>query len=85
MTAVCQFRLCESKKGRPTIDTTHLLGNHDCRGSIVRSPDPGHGKAVPEAGKVACASSQFEFLDVDYVTVIVIPSPDDWVGSQAAH
>ncbi len=70
---------------RLTVDTAHLLSDHDSRGTIVGSPDPRHGETVPQTGEVAGTTTQFEFLGVYHVWVVEVPCGDDGIRSQAHH
>lgn len=74
-----------TEERRLTVYSTHLLGNHDRRGTIVGTPDPTHGKAVPQTRKVTCSTSFFDFLLVDHVRVVEVPRCDYGVGPQARH
>ena len=62
-----------------------MLRNHDGRGTVVGSPDPGHGETVPQTGEIACATSQLDFLLVDNARVIEVSCGDDGVSSQTIH
>ena len=72
-------------KWRLTVDTAHLLSNHDSRGTIVGTPDPRHLKAVPQTGEIARTTSNFEFLLVQNPRVVEVPCGDDGMSSQARH
>jgi hypothetical protein len=86
MTTICQsWPTGINQNRRLTIDTAHLLSKHNSRCTIVGSPDPGHGEAVPKTLEVARASSDFQFLLVDNVRVVEISSTDDGMCSQFCH
>lgn len=68
-----------------TVDTAHLLTNHDRRGTIVGAPDPRNGETVPHTGKVAGATGQFEFLLVNDVGVVIISCANDGMIPQTPH
>lgn len=72
-------------KGQLTVDTAHLLGNHDSRGTVVGAPDSRDGEAVPQTLEVARTGGFLKLLLVDDIGVVVVPGGDDVVGSQAAH
>lgn len=77
---------CESgKKGKHTINATHLLRNHDCRSTIVGASDPRNGEAVPQTGKVGRAGGHANFLLIDDPGVVVVPNGDDVVCTKATH
>lgn len=61
---VSELDLC-TRKRRLTVDTAHLLSKHDSRSTVVGTPDPRHGEAIPHTGEVARATSLLEFLLVD--------------------
>ena len=89
MTAKCQ-RIClhakpGQKREKHTINATHLLGNHDCRGTVVGASDPRNGKAIPETRKVGGAGGQTGFLLIDDPRVVVVPDADDVVCTKATH
>ena len=67
------------------VDTAHLLGNHDGRGTIVGTPDTGNPEAVPKTGEVTSATGHLELLLVDDVRVVVVSSSDNRVGAQPVH
>jgi hypothetical protein len=73
------------KEWKHTVNATHLLGNHDGRGTIVGASDPRDGKAVPETGKVGRAAGNTGFLLIDDPRVVVVSDGDDVVGTKATH
>jgi len=78
---------CATQKNRArlTVDTAHLLGKHDSRGSVVGTPDSRDAEAVPESGEVAGATGDLEFLLVDDVRVVVVPRSNNVVGTKTRH
>lgn len=68
-----------------TVDSTHLLGQHDGRGTVVCPPDPGNGEAVPQTLEVTGTLGHLELLLVDNVRVVVVAGADDGVGTELAH
>ena len=85
MTAKCQGRTLAQDKRQLTVNTAHLLSNHDSRGAIIGSPDPRHGETIPQAGEVTRATSLSEFLLVYNVRVVEVSCGDDGMSSQAQH
>lgn len=68
-----------------TVDATHLLSNHNGRGTVVGPPNPRHCKAVPHTREIAGSASHLLLLQVVDVRVVIISSGDDRVGAQAVH
>lgn len=64
-----------------TVDTTHLLGKHDGRSSIVGSSNSGNSEDVSHSGEVtASTGNSFLFL-VNDIGVVVVSGGDDRVRS----
>jgi hypothetical protein len=68
-----------------TVDSAHLLGNHDGRSTIVSTTDAGHAEAVPETGEVASTCGLLQFLLVDDVRVVEVTGGDDGMSAEARH
>lgn len=68
-----------------TVNTAHLLRNHNSRGTIVGTPDPGNAEAVGQTSEIACTRGQFELLLVDDPRVVVISCGNNWMSSQFTH
>lgn len=68
-----------------TIDTTHLLREHNCRSSVVGSSDSWHSKTIPEARKIACSPGSFLFLFVVDIRIVVISRRNDVMSSKTLH
>jgi hypothetical protein len=67
------------------VNTAHLLGQHDCAGTVVGSSDSGNREAVPQTAEVASAGILSELLLVDHVGVVEITSTYDGMGSELGH
>jgi hypothetical protein len=68
-----------------TVDTAHLLSDHDSRCAVVCSPDSRHCEAIPHTGEVARAASEPQLLNVDDVRVVVVSGCNDRVCAQNVH
>jgi hypothetical protein len=81
MTARSQgYRLARDKR-RLTVDTAHLLGNHDGRSTIICPPNPRYRETVPQAREIADASSLFELFRIDDPRVVKVSCGDDGMSS----
>lgn len=69
-------RLLEASLGfkdrRPgrTVNSTHLLRQHDSRGRKGSSPDPGHDETVPKSTDVGDPLGHHDLILVEYVRVV---------------
>lgn len=68
-----------------TVDTAHLLTNHDSRSAIVGTPDSWNREAVPHTGEITRATRHLELLGVNDIGVVKVPGSDDGMSSQFYH
>ena len=68
-----------------TVDTAHLLRNHDSRSTVIGTPDPGNAEAIGQTSEISCARGQFEFFLVDNPRVIEVSCGNNIMSSQFAH
>lgn len=81
-----QVRLARYRvRDRHTVDTAHLLGNHDGGGTVVGTPDTADGKAIKQPAEVTGATGDFEFLLVQHARVVEVAGGDDGMIAQAFH
>jgi hypothetical protein len=87
MTGGCvSFTFCnQNLTRRLTIDTTHLLCDHDSRSTVVASSDSRHAEAVEQTGKVTLSASELQLFAVDDIRVVVVSCGDDLVRAQFIH
>ena len=77
--------LSSYRKDCLTVDTAHLLCDHDGRSAVVASADSRHAEAVEQTGKVALSASDLQLLEVDDVRVVVVSCGNDLVRAQFVH
>lgn len=68
-----------------TVDTAHLLSNHDRRSSVVGAADTRDSEAVPQPLEITRAFRETEFLIVENVRVVVVTCGNDGMGTQPLH
>ena len=71
-----------STHGSLTVDTAHLLGDHDGRGTIVGPSNSGDSEAVGQTGKVGRTGRLSELLLVDDIGVVKVTRRDDRVRTK---
>lgn len=68
-----------------TVDTAHLLSNHDRGGSVVGATDPRDREAVPHPLEVTGALRLTKLLLVENVRVVVVAGRNDGMVAQPTH
>jgi len=68
-----------------TVNTAHLLGDHNGRGTVVGSSDTRYSEAISQTGEVSRSTSDLELLLVDNVRVVVISCANDGMRTQSSH
>lgn len=82
---VLRLAICTRLKRRLTVNTAHLLGYHDSRGTIVGTPDPRHSETIAHTGEIVRVTGRFEFHLVYNARVVKVPGANDGMSSQATH
>ena len=68
-----------------TVDTAHLLCNHNSRSAVVCTPDTWDGEAIPHTLEIPTAAGLLQLLLIDDVGVVVIPRGNDGMSTQSVH
>lgn len=85
MTAIDQTRLRTCELGELTVDSAHLLRNHDGRSAVVGSSDSRHREAIPHAREVGGIRGELQLLLVDDIGVIEVTCRNDGVRTESIH
>jgi len=68
-----------------TVDATHLLCKHDCRGTIVGPSDPGNRETVSKSCEVSGTIAKFDLFLVHDPRVVEVSDANDRVCTKLAH